>query len=95
MVLRDELHGLQEFGVPLPDILRGGVEHVADEPVGNVYVGITVRLGGVLLEDGRNADVEKTLRSAQDDIVVILSEAKNLSVAKYLCKETNYLIKFV
>ena len=54
MLLNDELGGLQEFKVPLIDLLRRRAEHVLEQPVGDIDVGLTVGGGGVLLQDRRD-----------------------------------------
>lgn len=39
------MYGLQEFVITFPDIFWSGVEHIPDETVGNIDVGIPVLLG--------------------------------------------------
>ena len=52
MFRRNKLGRLQEFQVPLIDLLRRRAEHVPEQPVGDIDVGLTVGVGGVLLQAG-------------------------------------------
>lgn len=59
MLRSDELGGLQEFQVPLIDLLWWWAEHVVPEqPVGDIDVGLTVGSGGVLLQDRRDGHAQ-------------------------------------
>ena len=50
LIRRDELGRLQEFLVPFIGLRRRRPEHVAQQPVGDIDMGIAVLLGGILLQ---------------------------------------------
>ena len=86
LIRRDELGRLQEFLVPFIGLRRRRPEHVAQEPVGDIDMGIAVFLGGILLQNRRNGDSQlRILRELALPLIIAVDvrEGHNLATLQH------------
>ena len=82
LLRRDELGRLQEFLVPFIGLCRRRPEHVAQQPVGDIDMGIAVFLGGILLQDRRDGDSQlRILRELALPLIIAVDVRKGHNLA--------------
>lgn len=86
LIRRDEFGRLQEFLVPFIGLCRRRPEHVAQQPVGDIDMGIAVLLGGILLQDRRDGDSQlRIFRELALPLIVAVDvrEGNNLAALQH------------
>ena len=85
LIRRDELGRLQEFLVPFIGLCRRRPEHVAQQPVGDIDMGIAVFLGGILLQDRRDGDSQlRILRKLALPLIIAVDVREGHDLAAFL-----------